>query len=727
MNAENLSVIISPNLGCPLIVSLEEIQNDDQKSIQLILAMQSAKGTGPGLGMLQGKLFLTPSYQGDMHPSEIPLAPTENPVEITDWNVLSNFTEADDTRRLINNELHYNILGPNTRYWVLNVRVEMERNQLLDLLRSSNGKRVPTLYDLVHYGEAGTSRSVNRHAIQFVDTFKSACDFIHLTDLHLAARNDEMLDEVLKVKHTRSRDEIRKSYINFNDQFRTFIRLANRRADEGKLDFIVITGDLLDFAFRGWVPAANDAENNWKTFINILTGQGAQEKTKGNPGLKVAAFTSTGNHDWRMYPYDPNLRETRHQFGLEWRELKNYNYKAFDAREHPDHERVKETEKLIRKQFGRFNLDHFDDKLFLQLAKMLMEGPAGWALPPLAAALGLTGARAAGVAQQWSGLVRSGVYGLIGLGVGVVTKALFDSIMEKWLHLLAGDPLHADAKSLHYYLRHINPYFDYAFTYGDHSFVVMDTGPDACVAPLQDGKTLESIKIMTYSKSILSGSPDSRAFDSEHIHYNWSQIVWLEKVLEAVNPRTKRMGRTFVFVHSPPINFRTTLKCSKENLWESRRTGKKHRWIPQQECVLTFGTINHFLSQFWYMCLGFVESDLVGSDPVQRFNKVDVVFSGHTHRNFEFRMSLENNGHIRIFADPYSRKLDRLIASNTEKGDSWWKANRPIVVQTAACGPRKFQNQRPPYFRPVSIDENGAINSFTSYNCSEESIGDQGN
>ncbi|MFH1114856.1 MAG: metallophosphoesterase [Pseudomonadota bacterium] len=724
MNAEEFPAIIGPNLGCPLIVSVQDLAKGAPSPLNLIVADRWAGGTDPLRGLFEGKLSLRVSCPDDGDPGEVPLSVAEDPREITDWNVLSGFTEAEGTRRLINNEIHYHILGSKTRYWIVNVTPETT-GEPKDLLRQRSGRYLPRLYDLAFTREDRQTQSVNRHCVQFVENFHSGCTFIHLTDLHLAARNDVILDEVLKVRHKRSRTEIVQSYRNFNDQFRKVIKLANERADRGDLDFVIITGDIVDFAFLGWVTDTNHAENNWRTFIDIITGSGAQEKKKGNPGLKIAAFTSTGNHDWRSFPYDPNLRETRGQYGLERQELRSYNYKMFDAEEHPDHQRITETRKSIRKQVNRFNLDHFDDKLFLQVAKLLADGTAQWALPPIAAALGLSGARAAGVGTQWSGLVRSGVLGLLGLGVGVASKALVDGIMEKWVHLLAGNPLHADAGSLHYYLRHINPYFDYAFTYGHHSFIVMDTGPDACTAPLQDGKTTESIKVMTFSKSILSGSPDSRAFDSGHIHYNWSQIVWLEKALTALNPCSDGAprGRTFIFVHSPPINFRTTPRFNKRSLWETYRTDKKCKWIPPQECTLTFGTINHFLSQFWYMCLGLVESDLAGPDAPCRFEKVDMVFSGHTHRDFEFRMSVDRGRRVRIYSDPYSEKLSGLGPASSDERETWWETHKPVLVQTAACGPRKYRNQNPPYFRIVSIDDRGSINDFRSVDsesCKEE-------
>lgn len=126
------------------------------------------------------------------------------------------------------------------------------------------------------------------------------------------------------------------------------------------------------------------------------------------------------------------------------------------------------------------------------------------------------------------------VIALLGLGLWLVKK-LIQKMLRRYIDLIIDNPLHAEALALHYYLKHINPYLDYVFQYGEHCFIVMDTGSDVFNGQLLDGKTINDIGRISIEDNLLGGSPDSRAFDSEQKHYNWSQIVWLEKVLSSIS------------------------------------------------------------------------------------------------------------------------------------------------------------------------------------------------
>jgi predicted MPP superfamily phosphohydrolase len=550
-------------------------------------------------------------------------------------------------------------------------------------------------------GKEGKDERVNYHAIQIVQSTRGGCNFIHLTDIHAAKRNDEILGEVIKVKSRRNRSEIVDAYINFNDGLREFISIANAMADEGELDFVVMTGDLVDFAFHGWEDEPNAAENNWRTFIHLITGAGA-EQAKGNPGLKVAVYTSTGNHDWRLHPYDPNLLNYSDSFGLTKEELNNYDYKSYDSREYPEDKRAKLSKVITSNAFKKLNIDVFTDKGAVKLAKFLSSKITIWVLRVLAM-LGIGGASVAGIAQQF-------IYGLTILVLGGLVwgaKWYLQRKVRKLVDILIDNPLHAEAKALHYYLTHINPYLDYAFQYGDYSFIVMDTGADVFIGQLLDGKQLTHIKQMSLEDNILGGSPDSRAFDSEQVYYNWSQIVWLEKALTSVGQQPNDRRRTFLFLHAPPIN--PPKDREWKTLWESERPAPK--WIGKGECNLTYGTIKHYLSQFFYLCMGYRESELVNGTTEPHLREVDLIFSGHAHRNIEFRLEKEwvasNKKHeIRIFSDVYSQLW------NAGKTGETWEDYRPVMLQTAACGLKGGYDDNPPYYRKVKIDGKGRIVDF---------------
>ena len=704
MEQTEFPIIISPNLGCPEIVSVEELKKG--KTIRLIMAGHYGEFASPLRQEFEGALYLRPSDGGG---AEIPLSIMDDPKEITDWNLLSAFSNIGATREIINSELHYNVLGEETRYWKIDVSIKDDHSTLL---RRNGDKYLPKLFDLVFKDKSNKWEKVNYHAIQFVQDFRSEFNFVHLSDLHAAKRNDEILGEVLKVRSSRGRKEIEKSYINFNQNFREFIRLANDMADKGKLDFVVITGDLVDFAFHGWEEEPNPDENNWKTFISMVTGAGT-EKVRGNPGLKAAIFTSAGNHDWRLHPYDPNRWGYNESFGLTKDELKHFNYKSFDSEEYPEDERARLTREVANKAFDKLNIDAFVDKEKVKLerlfSKFLSSRFTPWIIRVLAG-VGLGGAGFAGYMKEFivsGGILLLGL--LIWLGRTHIKKKAY-----KLVDLILNNPLRAEAKALRYYLKHINPYLDYGFQCGEHSFIVMDTGADVFVGQLLDGEQTKYLKKLSFQDNILGGAPDSRAFDSEQSYYNWSQIVWLEKVLSIPeNKDTDGYKKTFVFLHAPPINPKASARLEWSSFRERRR--KEPKWISEDECNLTYGTINHYLSQFFYLCMGCRESELVKEKPDPSFRKVDIVFSGHTHANMEFRITrewveLDNKYEVRIYSDVYSQLLD------ADNPDKWWEEHRPVIVQTAACGPKGRNEREPPYFRKVTIDGKGQITGFRAFN-----------
>lgn len=701
LTPKDFPLIISPNLGCPHIVSVEDLKTG--KTIPLIIAGQYGEFSSPLKDAFRNILFLRSSYSDGLENKRISLDPVHDPEEITAWNVLCGFSDLEDTRQLIISELHYNVLGENTRYWKLDVSVKIDGDEYKCLLKERDGKYLPRLYDLILKDEEGKCERVNYHSVQFVNSAQGKCNLIHLTDPHVATRNDEILGEILKEKNERSRSQIIESYVNFNINLREFIQKANEMYEAGELDFVVITGDLVDFAFHGWDDESNPDENNWKTFINICTGAG-KETPNGNPGFKVAVYTSTGNHDWRLHPYSPTTGHQNESFGLEKKELKNYNYKSFDSEEYPEDERAKLSRKITGKAFKKLNLDAFADSGKVKLAKFLSGKISTW----ISLTIGGAGVGGVGVAGYKGNFIYVGILAVLGVLVWVA-KRFLERWVRKYVDFIIDNPLHAEAKALHYYLKHINPYLDYAFRFGDHSIIVMDTGSDVFTGQLLDGKTIDDIKKMSVQDNILGGSPDSRAFDSEQSCYNWSQIVWLENTLASIRDKGNDEGSLMVFLHAPPINPAEGSGFRLDSLWERNR--EEPKWIPKSECNLTYGSINHYLSQFFYLCMGFKENELSMSLAAGSVKKVDLVFSGHTHRNVEFRIGMrfdiEGNGsNVTIYSDVYSGLLD---ANNP---DEWWKRHMPVIVQTAACGSAGGIDNKPPYFRKVLINGNGKITDF---------------
>ncbi|MCZ7355933.1 MAG: metallophosphoesterase [Candidatus Methanoperedens sp.] len=666
---------------------------------------------------------LVSSYPEDLK-SQIDLEVLDDPKEMIEWNKLFDFASPEETQLLINSEVHYNVFGEGTRYWLIKTApktLDSEEREYEKILRKGrNGGWAPTLYDLVYTNS--NTKNVNYHAVQFVETYTNGLNFIHLTDLHLAQRNDEILGEVLKEcrKGVRSRKEIEEKYINFNDNFRKFIHVANELAERGELDFVMITGDIVDFAGHGWEDEISQSENNWKIFIEMVTGleinksfrlrSGDKEPDMFNRGIKVAVFTSTGNHDWRLHPYSllhyvPGRSGACENFGLRETEAENFNYKSFDSSEYPLDERKNLSDELTKESLKRLNLDALDEKWSINSVRVL-EG--SW-LRGLLSPLGITGLMGLGGAV---GRFFSFGAALIGLATPVAVKWFAEFHIRKWMDFLIDNPLHAEVKAMHYYFTNINPYFDYAFSIGDNHFILMDTGADVVTiraGDLMDGKELKDLKKVSIQDNLIGISPDTMAFDDREAYYNWSQIVWLDKVLSTVSLKKQnaKSGRIILGLHSPPVN--NDPKCNMDMLLES----KTHEYIPEDKCNLTHGTINHFLSQFFFLCQGLRENPDKKSQRVSNdLEKVDLVLSGHVHMDAEFRLGVgydkevkENK--IRIYHDKYS--------SNPGQFDE----KKPFLVITAACGPHQGKNTGTPYWRSIKIDEKNRIKCFRQENLED--------
>ncbi len=748
MAIEELLLILSPNLGCPKIISLDEVRQ--KKAIDIVLAGQYGEFIHISKNIFKDVFKLVPSYrESNDSQKEIALEIIGDIEEITGWNRLFDFSNPDDTQRLINSEVHYNVLGEKTRYWLIRA-IPADTGDLLK--KGETGKLLPTLYDLV-FTDKPDSKKINYHAVQFVETFNNGLNFIHLTDLHIAQRNDEILDEVLKKEKNedkwldsiknffkkkkeeiRNREDIKKEYKNFNDNFRMVVHKANEMAKRGELDFIVITGDIVDFAGLGWDEEISVAENNWKIFIDIVTGE-ENEKNKSfrSKGLNIAMFTSTGNHDWRLHPgsllpYIVGEGEYK-KFGLNKKEAENYNYKSFESSEYPSDKQPSDGHDS--RALRRLKLDAIGEKTSIKIFSYLNK----WVLGGLISL--------AGLADYYINVSLTALTVIFGI-IPTLLALVFKYYLRNYTELLVDNPSHAEVKALRYYFKHINPYFDYAFSFGNNHFILMDTGADVAATGVQkllDGKKADELKKVSLGDT-LGMSPDSMAFDDRQAFYNWSQIVWLDKVLSCISTKDEK-DKIFICVHAPPLNYdmdyKDKLNALRESksqtfieeeepgkvlsiiYWLAKKMGRKKRDIDDilqklglkkendKSLNLTYGTINHYLSQFFFLCRGLRENPHRRINPTQNSNlkKVDMVLSGHAHINVEFRIDVDRKkpeSKVRIYHDKYSEYTKDFYDSKT------------FIVQTAACGPPGDDAGSPPYFRMIKVDKQNRITSFEHEN-----------
>ncbi len=706
-------VVLSPRLGCPQFMPLRGSE-PSEPGFLLVLAARENLGGEAIRDRLEGKLFLAPSGSNGGGP-EFALEPAD-PEEILNPFDLIPRAGTDWTRELISDELHQNVLGGDVRYWRVTVRPSS--GSVPALPRREGGEALPLLCDLIL--SEGKDRTVHPHALQIIEGYREDFRFLHITDLHLAARNDVMLREILQFRHGRTSGAITGDYKNFNDNLRRLIRRINEMTEQGEMDFVLIGGDIVDFVFHGWEEDDN-VRNNWRTFVDIITGGGAEAEArfscprpeggdpvevKGNPGLRVAAFTTTGNHDWRLHPYSPSFPGYSGAFGLKREEAASYQYRYFESLEEGDDRRRRMSEKIQQDILKQFNLDLFTDKLTLKLSKYLSSRLLRLSFP----LLGLGGAffNHLWILDKMKEITEKYVYsGLVFVLVWLALwglKKFIERRVENLADLLVDNPLHADVRGLHYYFQHINPYFNYAFAYGPHRFLMMDTGCDLFNGQLLDRKEAKNMKRMSIKDNVLGGSPDSRAFDSEKRYYRYTQTAWMDTLLNGQEPEVGE-GTAVLCLHAPPVN--PDGKVPWNRLWEENRPGQK--WISRDEQNLTFGSIAHYLSQFFYLCLGYREGDWP-YEPERKGRGVQLILSGHAHRNLEFRLEMGDyrKEKFHIYSSVYSQR-------KPADPEEYWRRHSPLIVQTGACGLSGKFDEMEPYFRLISMGRKG-IKDFRVYN-----------
>lgn len=150
---------------------------------------------------------------------------------------------------------------------------------------------------LNNYPRAGV---IGLHAVYTRDKWENF-GVIHATDLHVSYVNDYMYSNI---KSSKFGEIAEKSFENYNDNFRDFIHYANKLHDSGAIDLILLTGDLIDYQFFSNDEARNNPFGNFLFFENMIKGNDFSPKTlKQTEELRVPLVTTLGNHDYRKLAY----------------------------------------------------------------------------------------------------------------------------------------------------------------------------------------------------------------------------------------------------------------------------------------------------------------------------------------------------------------------------------------------------------------------------------------
>ncbi|MDH5680487.1 MAG: metallophosphoesterase, partial [Spirochaetota bacterium] len=528
-----------------------------------------------------------------------------------------------------------------------------------------------------------------------------------------------------------------------NDNFRDFIDDVNDKAKAGEVDFVFITGDIVDFVQLGVSEGTKGYDNNWQLFEEILIGSDSEDDRKNVSkngkkisGITVPVYTSTGNHDWRTNPYDPSMSEgLSNSYGLTQKEMEHFDEEFYDS---IDDIRNKENEvyqNLVRRK--NFISETKENIVHYILKKILIMSDNWLAKSLFPIITWITGWTIIPAKELADYLVKTPHYvfaSFLLILTAYTIHAGFNQLVA-WLYrkyVIKGIiSLEAGSSSLYHYFLHINPHFNHAFTFGANYFIMMDTGPDCLTGQYFWDRGNKKMRRVSISDNVLGGSPDSMAFYPANEYYTYGQIAILEQILTLIksdNIPSDREKRIFVGVHAPPANLpKIPDYLNKRKGWDDPKQVPKYDFRVADD--IRFGTINHYLSQFFYLCSGTKENDFSHDGPV-----VDMVLAGHAHWELEFRIKrytekITNSNH----PDNDDKKKDKndddkvyigkpYININIGNYSHWVKDNkdfnykRPFLLQTAACGPMLGDFNKPPYYRLIQVKEDGTISGFKSNN-----------
>jgi 3',5'-cyclic AMP phosphodiesterase CpdA len=178
-------------------------------------------------------------------------------------------------------------------------------NGLTFSLSNENARRLRDriLYDILLRLPNGRYTVVSHHAVYVSNSNWKDFSIIHVTDIHVAKRIDQLHNKLRRLASNGRLREGLKQFHNWNDNFSTFIKYANRLHERKQLDLIIATGDLIDYLYEEG-DRNKHLGGNFAFFKSLILGQGKfSDGATLREELRVPIYTTLGNHDYRSNPY----------------------------------------------------------------------------------------------------------------------------------------------------------------------------------------------------------------------------------------------------------------------------------------------------------------------------------------------------------------------------------------------------------------------------------------
>ena len=400
LTKEKYPTIIKPNLGRPVILNLNEIQDESGnfvknltfKAIIIAIPQQTPQDI---LQQFHPNIFIQPilldsgdfsERRGDRYPIDPIGIRKIKKMDFRDQKVLNE--EECEIWDIYNTLLQIdNIFGKRTVLYTIEFQIKNLKE--ISKILQENG-RTFLLFDIVHDLPNRLKNKVNYHSVAIYNKDWKDFKFIHATDFHIARRNDfiikyikeraeqtnrhirfhkrnlSKIDNFTITRDFKFREEyqehrlkdLREAKYNFNYNLRKLIEFVNQKVEKNDLDLMLMTGDLIDYLE---IARGNyQYENNFHVFLEILLGINrglnkppylTDEEYLNQREVMVPVFTTVGNHDYRKGHYSLRAGGVRKIFGMTRKDIKGYH----DIRFFNYFKALRSKDKYLRDYFRYFN------------------------------------------------------------------------------------------------------------------------------------------------------------------------------------------------------------------------------------------------------------------------------------------------------------------------------------------------------------------------------------
>jgi len=334
-NDLDLPIIVSPNLGIPCFLKYGNIKKKRHYSFNLLVITKKIESSSILKTSLEEAIQIIPLKRLKIEKESkdnslkniairgIPIDLKIDKIENTDILPINRVAFLEDQYYLNPQDylIKFKTFGNLNKFFKVYVSFA-ENSEVNTILKHQNF----IMFDIVHKISDKLNR-INYHSLVLTKQDWKNFTFVQATDIHLAKRNDLILEklktDISKRVSTKIRDlinELKKKeitpienrLINPNNQLRKLIKIINKKVQKNQIDFLVFTGDIIDFCLISAIEKLEDMmdfnfpNTNWKIFRDIILNKIDYNKLGMITGeeLLCPILTIPGNHDFRLGHYD---------------------------------------------------------------------------------------------------------------------------------------------------------------------------------------------------------------------------------------------------------------------------------------------------------------------------------------------------------------------------------------------------------------------------------------